>query len=31
MDHIPTMAAVMTPFPFYVDVSESRSVDTDAA
>ena len=23
MDHIPTMAAVMTPFPFYVDVSDS--------
>ena len=23
MDHIPTMAAVMTPFPFHVDVSDS--------
>ena len=23
MDHIPTMAAMMTPFPFYVDISDS--------
>jgi acetoin utilization protein AcuB len=23
MDHIPTMAAVMTPFPFYVDISDT--------
>ena len=23
MDHIPTMAAVMTPFPFSVDISDS--------